>query len=232
MQTGGKIYGSGAKGSVIDIFKQNDKEKVKRDYFADEKDDLDLIYYSKKDVYTGIPISESIKEQLKHFNIKIFKNIDSLESEALMSNKLNEIGLTTEFIINSNNDIDKKKYNCILNHTKGTKGLLKEKCSNTLDKYKLTKATNAINITTKDLSLDNVVKDCLMNIYKLNSNNYTHCDIKADNIMLCGETVKLIDWDKTVYTPEININNTHEICENDYTGSSSHTSPLMFMFYD
>ena len=46
MQIGGRIYGSGAKGSVIDIFKQGDKEIINKDYFADQSDKLNLVYYN------------------------------------------------------------------------------------------------------------------------------------------------------------------------------------------
>jgi hypothetical protein len=46
--------------------------------------------------------------------------------------------------------------------------------------------------------------------------------------MLCNGVVKLIDWDKTVYAE----NPTKDtICLNDYTGSSTHTTPLIYLFY-
>ena len=53
---------------------------------------------------------------------------------------------------------------------------------------------------------------------------YVHCDIKADNIMVCGDIIKIIDWDLAVK------NNTYskdEVCTLNYHGSATHQSPLI-----
>jgi hypothetical protein len=87
MQTGGRIYGSGSKGSVIDIFKNiaNETEIINKDYFANKDDELSLLYFNQSNTEIETLIID--KNILNNFLIKKFLNKDSLLREIHMSNK-------------------------------------------------------------------------------------------------------------------------------------------------
>ena len=70
------------------------------------------------------------------------------------------------------------------------------------------------------------MKDILLNIIQLQEKKYVHCDIKADNIMICGTDAKLIDWDLAIKHTDDNYA-IKTICENRYHGSGTHQSPLI-----
>ncbi len=212
-QTGGKIYGKGAKGKVVDIFKNNG-EKADQ-YFTDNIDNIKLSYY---DGIQFTTLTSSItQEQLSNFLIKTFTKQEDLIREVLVSNDLNNKNITTEYI-----EQNSTKYNLLYNNNTRQYGLLKERCQTTLDKYTLTKNPTGI-------SLRKIMEDLLKHVMLLQQNQYTHCDIKADNIMICNGVAKLIDWDKAVYMPEPTQIN---VCAQDYFGSSTHTSDLVYDFYN
>ena len=63
-----------------------------------------------------------------------------------------------------------------------------KKCESTLDKYLIINTTPH----TPYFSLRKIMKDILLNIIQLQEKKYVQCDIKADNIMICGTDAKLI----------------------------------------
>ncbi len=210
-QLGGIIYGKGAKGSVKDIFKKDSEKSYQ--YFAANINDVRLGYYN-----SGLYSSDikPLKPELTNFLIKTFNKQEDLLREVLVSNDLNAKNITQEFI-----EKDSIKYNLLYNTTTRNYGLLKEKCQQTLDKYNLTK-------TPTSISLRIVMEQLLNHVMLLQQNKYTHCDIKADNIMICNDIAKLIDWDKAIYMDNPTKAN---VCEANYFGSSTHTSDIIYELY-
>jgi serine/threonine protein kinase len=70
------------------------------------------------------------------------------------------------------------------------------------------------------------MRDVLLDVIQLQNKNYVHCDIKADNIMICNGTAKLKDWDLAIKNDSDNYN-IDKVCENRYHGSGTHQSPLI-----
>ena len=70
------------------------------------------------------------------------------------------------------------------------------------------------------------MRDILTDIINLQNKNYVHCDIKADNIMICDGAAKLIDWDLSIKNAD-GIYSKDNVCKNRYHGSGTHQSPMI-----
>jgi serine/threonine protein kinase len=234
---GGKKYGEGAKGYITDIFKPENDD----DYFLKEFKKKKEQYKYKFIIYD--PTEKKIKYQdqtyqnifdlkdnkLKDFLIKVYNKSTIYNIEAK---------LVTQFIDDRLNDdyFTDDSGNIIIGIEKNdNKSLLKRKCQITLDKFRIYYTTN-INeikqfhkdkILNKIFSLRLAFGFILLNIIELQKKNYVHCDIKADNVMVCGDIIKIIDWDLAVK------NNSYdkiEVCKLNYHGSATHQSPLITKF--
>lgn len=207
------IYGKGAKGMLIDII----------DEITDMNMEIKLIATDESILSVRI---KDINDLLENFIIKLYFDEEVYDIEKNVS-----IDLINNDIINDYIVIDDKKYFSILSTSSLKYGILKRKCNITLDNYTIT----SVNVSKFDNSNQNVIllktmsKQILIEIFNLQKNNYTHCDIKADNIMLCGKDFKLIDWDLAVYTKEYT---KEEICKNRYIGSATHTSKILELSVD
>ena len=207
---GGKLYGKGAKGYLIDIYEDED-EDGDGDYFVHGT--ILLIGFKEKIILN----KEKLKEILNgnKYLIKIFFKEDSYSNESDKTKKLIENNIIDDYI--TYND---EKYFALYDIETKSYGLIKNKCSRTLDNFTITIAINDNMNNTLKQFCEVILKEIMI----LQINNYVHCDIKADNIMICNDQYKLIDWDLSVYTPEYTL---EEICKNRYHGSATHTSPVL-----
>lgn len=250
---GGKQYGSpGAKGYVIDIFKPIDDDKDKK-YFTYGLG-LYKTIFTKSDEQQSVEsdeqpaiILDKIKTHLddngiNNYLIKIYDNKEYYETEKALVKQLIQDGLIEDYIYYNGKKIigfEKKNFK-----NKIIYGLIKKKCDLTLNKFIIINKCEYDLICKQNTDtereekkekcctkenmglyrLRDVMKDILNNIITLQDKNYVHCDIKADNIMICDGKAKLIDWDLAIK----NVNfNKDTICKNRYHGSGTHQSPLI-----
>jgi len=236
---GGKIYGEGAKGYLTDIFEPKDIED--KDFFTSKlkvKDTnikkFQLLYVKREDinkkdvVFNNDTDLENYKEKLGDFLIKVYNNKKFFDTEYRQTINLIKDGLIDDYILNSDGDyiIGLLYKSNSKDENKHKYGLFKRKCQYTLDKFVLVDCKPNFGIT---YSLREAMTHILLNIIELQEKHYVHCDIKADNIMVCGKLIKLIDWDLAVK----NTNYDKEtICELNYHGSATHQSPLILEIID
>ena len=206
---GGKNYGKGSKGYLIDVF---GKDSDDNEYFINGTCKL---------INNIDSIVIDIKQSHELFNdsmlIKCFNKEENFKEEFEKSLDLINYSLIDDYIIFKDN-----KYNAIYDITTKKYGLIKLKCENSIHKYHIN--NNFLHTNSNSISLQEFVSSVLLQIINLQRHNYNHCDIKADNIMVCGGNVKLIDWDLAQKTQNYEL---EEICGKRYYGSSTHTSPLI-----
>lgn len=245
---GGKKYGTGAKGYLTDIFTPEDEKD--KDFFTYKLKDIDNKFntkfklicvkrddINKKDdinkedpVFNRLPFVnndedlENYKENLKDFLIKVYDKKDFFDTEYKQSINLIRDGLINDYILNSDRNYI---IGLIYESSKGhIYGLFKRKCQYTLDKFVLVDCNPNISIK---YSLQEAMAHILVNIIELQEKHYVHCDIKADNIMVCGKLIKLIDWDLAVKNTNYDEDT---ICKLSYHGSATHQSPLILDIID
>lgn len=232
---GGRKYGEGAKGYIIDIFKQNDDDYFLKESTQKKKYTYKLIKYNPKKEGNKIEFIDTTYEdisklkdnKLKDFLIKVYNKPDIYKIEQdLVINFISD-GLNDDYILNGSNE-----YIIGIQKNNENNALLKRKCQLTLDKFRVyyTDNIDEFNILeekekeNKIFSLRLAFGFILLNIIELQKKQYVHCDIKADNIMVCGGVIKIIDWDLAVK----NISYTKDhICNLNYHGSATHQSPLI-----
>ncbi len=190
-------YGEGSKGALIDILNPD----------TDLESEITLVGLDQNIVVKIREISDLVSKYI----IKIYFDEKNFLSESKIVKELINIGVVEDYITYKDN-----KYYAIYNGKKY--GMLKIKCRNTLENYKIESKLD------DGVPLKQMCKDILKEIFILQMNNYTHCDIKADNIMMCDGKFKLIDWDLCVHTPSYD---KHTVCKNRYIGSATHTSKML-----
>lgn len=238
---GGVRYGNGCKGTVYDINASNKDDKLsvsemiktninnldelgyytvkhgvinyekfsqsQSRFFIDFLSALDpsivaKVFLKERDFHNEIKNNENVAKILSNPSLRSIHVIDFLSQKIHgFRIKLNQISGAISDTLYNNNEMF-------------VSFLIK--CQQTVSKMqiKLNKGTNTY-------SLGKFVTDIINSILLLqHKGNYVHCDIKGDNLMLCGEHFNLIDWDKMLAdTPGNN---------NSYIGSPSHTNPLQF----
>jgi len=198
---GGKVISQGFKGAVMDIYNENNKDKKtlynELKYGIPDEITLITIDGGKNIKIRGqtkiIAIMEIIKT-IKYTLVKKFiktiffgSNKHNYSNELLGYKKLIEIfkeKINKYTTIKSGFEYNNRKiYGLIFN---GDYYLFLEKCFKTLDyikftQYQLNKCTRQIKET-----LD-ILRD----------NNYIHNDLKPNNIILCKNRFKIIDWESS-----------------------------------
>lgn len=273
LQQGGKKYGEGAKGYVMDVFfsedQQADDRFVLSKILSNHNNSNKTLYFldnSKRPAQlVGDIILKELNELSPNILCKVFVNkndflreldrtrtlysifntkIEKIDNDALISNNVEYTKKVPNFIsqdmikylaeydnkIKINNwfyDKDIKMNHTIVpikmigNDILGMSimsnyYLFTEKCSKTLDKYIIGEREEQ----KETISLKKMLYDIIYSIIYLQSNNFAHCDIKADNIIICQDKFKLIDWDLAMPTNEFDMNAR-------YFGSSTHSSPVI-----
>jgi serine/threonine protein kinase len=259
---GGKKYGKGAKGYVIDLQQNNDDDYFLTSDTNDKNDTKYKIIYETKTKKE--PLEEPLEEPLddiKHLItdksptlIKVYTKEEYYAAELKIVRQLIQDKISNEYI----EDDDKIIYG-LVKTIKGKKiyGLFKRKCDITLDKYVIVdnceynlscdtscQVQPPAQVKTKptvpeksscgsrctpnqQYSLRKIMKDILENIIKIQNKGYVHCDIKADNIMICGGNATIIDWDLAIKHNDENDYKNPTFCTKRYHGSSTHQSPLI-----
>jgi tRNA A-37 threonylcarbamoyl transferase component Bud32 len=250
---GGRKYGKGAKGSVFDIFQSSDKDK---EYFTSGNAEYKLIDICGNIIDGPKKNLTDLKNNLEKFLIKVYDKTEYYETEKKLTIQLINDDIIKDFIENDNNNIIGIQKNIsTFGKTKTIYGLLKIKCDITLDKFVIINKCEydlicnkteqpqeqsqkqpqeqpkcCKNTDTKLYKLRDVMRDILTDIINLQEKNYVHCDIKADNIMICDGAAKLIDWDLAIKNADVSGNenyNKDTVCKNRYHGSGTHQSPLI-----
>jgi serine/threonine protein kinase len=268
---GGKKYGTGAKGYLIDIFENKKNDNDKEFFYKDDTNyKYNFIYTStdeqkiegqqeqqqevqeqQQEVQQKTDeqikdIFDNLREKPDNFLIKVYEKKEYYEAEKNLTIQLINDKIIYDYIPYNNNNNKKKIIGVekIIGNKK-IYGLFKRKCDLTLDKFIIIDKSNyniLCNIEKKKSTestekccdnsdniykLRDVMKDILTDIINLQQKNYVHCDIKADNIMICDGAAKLIDWDLAIKNVSDNYYNIYKICENRYHGSGTHQSPLI-----
>ena len=215
-QQGGKIYGKGSKGYLIDLYSLPSDDNIS--FILPGKDKINLINAKGK---VQISLDELNKiTSSSNLLVKRFNNLDNYISEMEITTHLINSNIVSDYIIYKG-----EKYYGIQDPDTQEYGILKNQCTLTADKFKIVSSSVAPH---ESFLLNDFCRQILDQITNLQNNNYVHCDIKADNIMLCPSSdhsvFKLIDWDLAVntetYTKSV-------ICKNRYIGSATHTSPIL-----
>ena len=238
---GGVRYGNGCKGTVYDINSiiPGDKLSVSHMIEINKKNITEIGYYT---VNLGQINYEQFSQSQLEFFIKYISSLDpSIVAKVFLREKdfQNEIrnnenvakilsnpSLRSIHVIDFMSQkihgfrIKLNQINDIVNDTLYSNNELfisfLIKCQQTVSKMQIN-----LNKGTNVHTLGKFVTDIINSILLLqHKGNYVHCDIKGDNLMLCGEHFNLIDWDKMLAdTPGNN---------NFYIGSPSHTNPLQY----
>lgn len=199
---GGKILNKGYKGAVMDLYNEDkiDDKTLYEELLKENPDEIKLISFDKEIIVDNSEI-EFILDQLKK-NSKITLAKKFLFGNILFgSNKKNFHNELTGY-----KDLAKIFKKDLSKYTTIKKGfsykkneiygiifnkhfyIFLEKCYKTLDK---------INFTEK--TLNKCIKEITEVLEILKENNYIHNDIKPDNIILCKNRFKLIDWESSNY---------------------------------
>jgi serine/threonine protein kinase len=197
------------------------------EYFFDNTDMLRIIFID------GETTEDIIGSQLPidvNFIIKVFLSPGAYAQELYTSTFLNNINVISD---EECLHYQGTRILSIENMTRKTMGLPRKKCQRTLDSYQISDVgyghEQDTSTSTSSYSLKTAVSQLLEQLMYLQSVDVCHCDIKADNIMKCGDRFQFIDWDLAVrtdqYTPEA-------FCSKRYTGSATHTSPLLVELID
>jgi len=197
---GGKVINQGYKGQVIEVYNDNsrDKETLYYHLFEDNPKEIILITIDegKNIKVTKKETIHKILELLKNTkNTLVKKFINTIFIFGLKKHNFNNELLGYKKLINIfKKDISKhttiksgflynnrKIYGIIFNNNYY---IFLEKCYETLDYIKFTQ--NELNKCTKQI---------METLDILNSNDYIHNDIKPNNIILCKNRYKIIDWE-------------------------------------
>jgi serine/threonine protein kinase len=227
---GGKVYGKGVKGMAINTISKNADNLYKM--LTDDQQHIKRIY---------LIGSGKVKKEIKG------KNISSFLSYLQSKNKyIAKIFFTAKIIFRKNIINKDSFYNeltSVLNLVKIYKKDLNKyttvmplvykgqsfygieidydqsikKNTDYILFYKKCKTT-VNQIRMNDKMFRQFIKQILQSLIKLQDNNFNHCDIKPDNIVICDDGFKLIDWDMS---HPFNWNKTHK-----YSGTPMYTSPL------
>ena len=238
LQNGGRIYGKGSKGHLIDITctATDDNECfISSQSSPLSSESINLINDKGK---VSISVLDFMKLTDGKFLIKVFNNIENYISEMKISTQLINSSIIDDYI-----EYNGEKYYGVQNNLNSSPreyGILKIKCTMTVDNFKI--ISSSVKPSENAYQLIDFCREILSQIINLQNNNYVHCDIKADNIMMCPilrdqrddkkdqrddkkESIfKLIDWDLAVNTTEYSKS---IICKNRYIGSATHTSPIL-----
>lgn len=201
---GGKIINKGYKGTVIELYNNFDDDKtLYQELLNDKNHDIRLVSINKE---------FKIQNKNKDFILELIKNNEKrtlakkfvFKSIFFGSNKHNfnnELDGYKKLIKIFNKDISKyttiKKGFSYNNHNiyglifNNNYYIFLEKCFKTLD-----------NIEFTENLLNKCIKDIIETLEILYKNNYIHNDIKPDNIILCKNRFKLIDWESSNYIKE------------------------------
>lgn len=202
---GGKIINRGYKGVVMELYNknENDNKTLYQELLEQNTKEIKLITINKeikvpenkKDFILNLIKNNEQKTLAKKF---VFKNILFGSSKKNFNNELEGYKKLIKIF---NKDISKyttiKKgftynnqdiYAIIFNNNYY---VFLEKCFKTLD-----------NIEFDEKLLNKCIKDILEILNILFKNNYIHNDIKPDNIIMCKNRFKLIDWESSNYIKE------------------------------
>jgi len=192
---GGRLLGEGVHGIGYNLCSSQDKES-----FCDEVDMLKefitkiTVYTTKEDKIISVDSDISKFVEFLHLQkdklAKIFKP-GSFFSKSIEQKFKDE--LETNKTILSIYKYQSSKYLTINPLKGGILGIkIESKKRSNLFAIFGTKCNN-----NYELHLPNFLIDILKSIIVLNNNNYFHNDIKSDNIVLCEDRYKLIDWGGT-----------------------------------
>lgn len=238
---GGKRYGNGCKGTVYDINSSvpNDKLSISQMIEANKNNIAEIGYYT---VNTGQISYEKFSDLLSEHFIKFLSSLDPMYvakvflKEKDFQNEIRSNELVTKILSNPSlrsihivefmsqkiygfkirlNQVNNDATDTLYNSNELWISFL-IKCQQTVSKMQIN-----LNKGTNIHTLGKFVTDIGNSILLLQGKGmYVHCDIKGDNLMLCGDNFNLIDWDKMLAdTPGNN---------NLYVASPSHTNPLQF----
>ena len=229
---GGKIYGKGIKGMAINTISKNadnlykmltvDQQHIKRIYLIG---------------------SGKVKKEIKNKNISSFLSYLQSKNKYIAKIFFTSKSIFRKNIINKqsfynelesvNNLIkiykkDLKKYTTVMplvykgqifygieidydqSIKKNTDYILfYKRCKTTVDQIRM-----------NDKMFRKFIKQILPSLIKLQENNFIHYDIKPDNIVICDDGFKLIDWD---ISHSFNWHKTHR-----YSGTPMYSSPISF----
>lgn len=196
---GGKVINRGYTGIVMEIFNDNDEETLYDELKKANPKDLALIGVNGKKIKISNKkideILKLLKLNSKSLLVKKFSYIIPLfnTNEKRFNNELDGYKQLMSIF---GNDISKyttiKKvfqydgvdiYGLVFNNNYY---IFIEKCHKTIDNIKFTQKT-----------FNKLVSDIMETLDILNKNNYIHNDIKPDNIILCDDRFKLIDWESS-----------------------------------
>jgi serine/threonine protein kinase len=194
---GGRNISEGYIGLTIDVYNEKDNIDLYNLIIKDNPEKIILYGIKKKYFVNDLELilkeikgkSDFIVKKIKRGNIilglshKNFRNeFNSIKQLfSFMGNDIKKYTTLRSIFNYLNTDIYALSY--------GKKYyLFQEKCTNTVDNIKFTQK-----------EFNKMIKDIYEQILVLQKNNFLHNDIKPDNIILCKNKYKLIDWDRSYY---------------------------------
>lgn len=197
---GGKIINRGYKGAVMDLYNndENDDNTLYKELLKNNPNKIKLLTLENEIEISNNEIKVILNEIKKNYKNTLAKKFlfVSFFFGSSKKNFNNEIEGYKDLIKIFKNDISKYttiKPGFTYNNKKiyainfnNNYYVFLEKCYKTLEN---------IQFTTK--TLNKCIKDIIEVLEILNKNNYIHNDIKPDNIILCKNKFKLIDWESS-----------------------------------
>jgi predicted RNA-binding protein associated with RNAse of E/G family len=194
---GGKNISEGYVGITMDVYNKYDNIDF---YNIIKKDNPKTVYLygmNKTIKINNINLLNYIENKENYIAKKIKRgNFFIVSSRINFRNELNSIKKIFKFMKNKLQEYTTIKplftYNNIDIYALSYKKnyfIFQEKCFNTLDKIKFTQK-----------EFDKMIKDIHSSLELLQTNNFLHNDLKADNIIYCNNKYKIIDWDKSYHT--------------------------------
>jgi serine/threonine protein kinase len=198
---GGKIYGEGVKGKAMNVVSKNSDNFIQllEDSINGKTAKISGIRLiglkgDKRIGQNNIPSFIQYMKKQDSFIIKIFKRNIIINNKKSFHNELESVKQIMKIYgknISKFTTVKQLNYNrypfvgveLLYKSGKSTFALFYTKC----------KGITNMKYTTK--ILNKFIKDILMSITYLQKYNFIHTDIKPDNIVLCKNTFKLIDWD-------------------------------------
>jgi len=224
------ILNQGYKGQVMEIYNEdiNDKNTLYNELLLSESKEIKLVTIDKKKII-------KIKREDSYYNkiLEILKNIkeDTLVKKFIYINFLfgdkknnfnNELDGYKNLIKIFKDKIDvhttikegfkyknRKIYGIIFNDDYY---IFLEKCYKNLEEIKFTQTL-----------LNKCTKEIMETLNILNGNNYIHNDLKPNNIILCKNRFKIIDWESSNY-----IKNQSQSLIDTKNGNIVYNHPLKF----
>jgi len=198
---GGKIINQGFKGMVMDVYKENNRDKKtlynELKYGSPNEITLITIDDGKNIKIRGEAKIAMVLQSLKTIEYTLVKKFmmtllfgtseHNYNNEYLGYKKLIEIfkgDIDKHTTIKSGFEYNNRKiYGMIFD---GNYYLFLEKCFKTLDYIKFTQS-----------QLDKCTREIKETLDILRDNNYIHNDLKPNNIILCKNRFKIIDWESS-----------------------------------